>query len=377
MDWLSGLDFDPLLEPISEENPCGPDLRDDDSHNSIYFKIKSLRHEARALERKRVRGETDCPPPETCWKALVNLLTDTLANKSKDLELCAYLIESLIRQHDFPGLRDGFRVTRELCERYWEGIYPLPDESGLETRTVYLAGLNGVESDGTLIGPILMCPLTAGATVSPCSTAGYQQSQQLSSLPPDQQRQYIEEGALSPDMVATAVKETPIDFLTQQREHIAACLEEFALLTSCLDERCADQAPHSSSIRTALETCAETLLYVAGNTLAEAEPVEEASADADVADDGTQQAPSRPAPRRIDSSQIQSRTDALKCMQLVADYFRRTEPHSPLSYAADQLVRWGGMSLPELLVETLPDPSARSHLFTLMGMPESHAPEYD
>ena len=373
MDWLSGLDFDPVLEPISEENPCGPDLRDDDSHNSIYFKIKSLRNEARALERKRVRGEMDAPPPETCWRALVKLLTDTLTSKSKDLELCAYLIESLIRQHDFPGLRDGFRVTRELCERYWDKIYPLPDESGLETRTVYLAGLNGVESDGTLIGPILMCPLTAGESVSPCSTAGYQQSQQLSSLPQEQQRQYIEEGALSPDMVAIAVKETPIDFLTQQREHIASCLEEFALLTSCLDERCGDQAPHSSSIRTALETCAETLLYVAGNALAETESVEEASPDEEDTDERIEQKEPRPAPRGIEASQIQSRTDALKCMQLVADFFRKTEPHSPLSYAADQLVRWGGMSLPELLVETLPDPSARSHLFTLMGMPEDQA----
>lgn len=387
MDWLSGLDLDAILEPISEEQPCGKNLRDDSSHASVYYKIKSLRNEARALERRRMRGEKDAPPAETCWRALINLTIDTLTKDTKDLELCAYLIEALIREHDFPGLHDGFLLARELCERFWDTVYPLPDEAGFETRVVYLAGLNGVDSEGTLIRPILMCPLTAGESVTPCSTAAYQRSQQFESLSEDEQRQRIEEGVLSPDMVETAVKETPDNFLTAQREHIQTCIDEYGRLTAFLDENCGEHAPHSSALQTALTTCAETLRYVAGHRLIDQVPeeIEEPAAEDDTS--GTEEsgeptesvvAGSAPA-TQAGPGEIRTRADALKCIGLVAQYFREAEPHSPLSYAADQLVRWGGMALPELLVETLPDPDARAYLFTLMGIPQEQPggePEY-
>jgi type VI secretion system protein ImpA len=52
----------------------------------------------------------------------------------------------------------------------------------------------------------------------------------------------------------------------------------------------------------------------------------------------------------------------------VADFFRRSEPHSVLSYALDQVVRWGKMTLPELLTELLPDEAPRKNLFRLAGI---------
>ena len=43
-------------------------------------------------------------------------------------------------------------------------------------------------------------------------------------------------------------------------------------------------------------------------------------------------------------------------LQEIAEYFRRTEPHSPLAYALEQAVRWGRTPLPKLLEELIPDP---------------------
>ncbi|MFK7821786.1 MAG: type VI secretion system protein TssA [Planctomycetaceae bacterium] len=377
MEWLSNLELDLILEPISDESPCGEDLRQDTSHNSVYYKIKSLRNEARTLERRRMRGESDVPPAETCWRALISLATETLSTQSKDLELCAYLIEALIREHDFPGLHDGFQLTRELCERYWDNVYPLPEAESYEARVVYLAGLNGVDSEGTLIRPILMCPLTAGQSVPPCSTAAYQHAQSLTSLNPEERQARIEEGAISTEMIEVAVKETSSEFLQNQRKCIQVCLEEFGRLTGFLDERCGEHSPHSSAITNALETCFDTLKYVAGHSLIDegAKPADEQAIEAGeeeslVEGQSETGTVASVVPARIEASQIQDRSDAIRCVQLVADFFRKTEPHSPLSYAADQLARWGSMPLPELLTETLPDDGARSHLFTLMGIPE-------
>jgi type VI secretion system protein ImpA len=55
-------------------------------------------------------------------------------------------------------------------------------------------------------------------------------------------------------------------------------------------------------------------------------------------------------------------------LERIADFFRRTEPHSPVSYALEQVVRWGGMSLPELLKELISEESVRRDLFRRTGI---------
>jgi type VI secretion system protein ImpA len=65
-----------------------------------------------------------------------------------------------------------------------------------------------------------------------------------------------------------------------------------------------------------------------------------------------------------------TRDDALNALLQVADYFRRTEPHSPVSYSLEQAVRWGRMSLPELLAELIPDEAARTQLSLRAGIPK-------
>jgi len=62
------------------------------------------------------------------------------------------------------------------------------------------------------------------------------------------------------------------------------------------------------------------------------------------------------------------REQAFKTLLQLADYFRRTEPHSPLSYTIEQAVRWGRMPLPDLLDEIIQEDGARQNLFRLAGI---------
>jgi type VI secretion system protein ImpA len=52
----------------------------------------------------------------------------------------------------------------------------------------------------------------------------------------------------------------------------------------------------------------------------------------------------------------------------IADYFRRTEPQSPLAYTLDDAVRRGRMSWPELLAELVTDDSTRNAMLTSLGI---------
>src|SRR5256885_12900644 len=117
------LEFATLLEPIPGDTPTGPDLRADGSPSSPYYAVKDARSTARAAERQIVMdGEETGNVPD--WRPVLQRGVKAMAEKSKDLEITAYLIEALVRLHGFAGLRDGFRLARELVERYWDGLYP-------------------------------------------------------------------------------------------------------------------------------------------------------------------------------------------------------------------------------------------------------------
>lgn len=63
-----------------------------------------------------------------------------------------------------------------------------------------------------------------------------------------------------------------------------------------------------------------------------------------------------------------TRESALQELDRIAEYFKRTEPHSPLAYTLEEAVRRGRMSLAELLAEVLPDADARNGMLARLGM---------
>ena len=130
-----------------------------------------------------------------------------------------------------------------------------------------------------------------------------------------------------------------------------------------LDERAGRDAPPTSRVRDLLQTIlkvAET--YAPPET--EAEPESETMGDsgasaAETASSGTATAhAARPV----------TRDDMLRELGRIAEFFRRTEPHSPLAYTLEEAVRRGRLSWPELLAEVVPDSAARGAMLTMLGI---------
>jgi type VI secretion system protein ImpA len=109
------INLDKILQPISAEKPCGADLREDISANSLYYKIKDARNLARDLERQQSMGEMarDNKPR---WDKLLTLCIEALEKHSKDLEIVSWMIEALIREEGFDGLNKGFNIANQLIE---------------------------------------------------------------------------------------------------------------------------------------------------------------------------------------------------------------------------------------------------------------------
>jgi len=77
-----------------------------------------------------------------------------------------------------------------------------------------------------------------------------------------------------------------------------------------------------------------------------------------------------PAPMqaaRIDGP-VQHREQALAQLRQVAEFFRRTEPHSPVAYLADKAARWGEQPLHTWLRSVIKDDAAMARLEDLLGI---------
>jgi type VI secretion system protein ImpA len=358
------LDFDALLAPISDDKPAGEDPRADPSPTSLYYATKDARSAARAAERQALTAE-DGSGPAADWRPVVQNARKLLTGQAKDLEAAAYLAEGLLRLHGFAGLRDGFRLARELVERYWDDLYPLPDEDGVVTRVAPLTGLNGDDAEGTLIAPIAKVPLTEGDSTGPFAYHHYQQAGAVGQIVDEEARERrVQQGAVTLQLFERAVAETPAGFFSTLLEDLEQCQEEFARLGAALEERCGSSAPPASNIRSALEACRETVLSTARHKLQTAEPSEDGEA---VEEAPTPEAPAGEGPGRP-GGPLRRREEAFRQLLQVAEFFRRTEPHSPVSYALEQAVRWGRMSLPALLTELIPDDSSRQQFFRQVGI---------
>jgi type VI secretion system protein ImpA len=372
------LDFSRILEPFPGENPAGKPLREDFSPNSLYYKIKDARASARAAERSLAYddGKEESQQFNVAdWKPVLELGPTILAEESKDLEIATWLTEALLRQHGYAGLRDGFRLLRELVERFWDNLYPLPDEDGLHGRIAPVGGLNGEGNDGVLIRPIFNVPITVAGTTRPLSCSDHQQATDLNALSdPEKRAQRIDQGAVTMQIFEQAVRETPSETLLDHLNDITDCLKEFESLCAALDGKCGNDdtghslAPPSSNIRNALDSCRDLLQGITRNRMPESGAAGETAGEASAAEAGG----GIPAPTK--TGYIKSRETAFQSLLQVAEFFKRTEPHSPISYALEQAVRWGRMPLPDLLTELIPEEPARMQLFKLVGItpPEKH-----
>jgi type VI secretion system protein ImpA len=364
------LDFARLLALAAGGAPAGPDLRAAPGPGSLYYRVKDARTAARAAERRELLGDADAPPPD--WRPVLQHGREAL-EQSKDLEVAAYVIEALVRLHGFAGLRDGFRLARGLVEIFWDGLHPLPDEDGLEGRLAPLTGLNGADAEGTLPAAILKAPITDGAA-GRLGCLHYQEANALAKVAdPKAREKKAANGATTPEKFQKAVAETQPAFFRTLVEDLTLCAEEYGQLTAALEKRCGpDKAPPSSNIRNTLTTCLDVVKDAAREKLQPAAANGQAAGGAGVPPAGS---PEKAAgTSALPAETIHTREDAFREVMKLADFFRRTEPHTVLSFALEQVVRWGRLSLPELLTELIPDDGPRKGLFKQVGIrPEPKA----
>lgn len=351
------LQLDELLHPISEENPAGSDIREDSSPTSAYSLIKDARGAARSAERQNI-FDKDNSEANDHWRKVAELAPDILQNQAKDLEIASWLTESLVRRYGFQGLRDGFKLIHGLIEQYWDNLYPMPDEDGIETRVAALTGLNGEGAEGVLIAPIRNVDITEGHEPGPFTYWQYQQVMDLEKIAdPDARMEKASKLGYGNDDIANAVTHSTESFYINLRDDINEAINTYRQVSALLDEHCgSSDAPPTSNIINILQECLGAINHIAKHKFPIEEVVDEDS------EDGTEKSGGGT------SGPVKNRDDAFRKLIEISEFFRKTEPHSPISYMLQRTVKWGSMPLGDLIRELIPDSSARDFYGSLTGV---------
>ncbi len=358
------MDIQLLLQPISADAPCGQDL----SFSIDFDHIADMRREDDpTLE----QGEWVTALKVADWPGVARQCAQLLQTRTKDLRLANWLTESWSLTEGFPGLARGLELHAALAEQHWPGLFPLPDGADQEERIGNVAWLLH-----RIVGLVETLPVTRSRQGPGHSLRDWQQARQAASAPPPAYGQPESAEGQRPtlDILQRAARDTPASLWQQRLEAIRAAEAALARWQTAIDAQLGADGPGFSKARDMLASVRHDMdrlardVGISADGVAAAPPVDTAPDDASVPAHGVPAADGAAAQAAVQAGPPKTRAQALQRLREVAEYFRRTEPHSPVAYLADKAVKWGDMPLHEWLRQVVKDEGSMAHLQELLGL---------
>ncbi|MBA5639487.1 type VI secretion system protein TssA [Duganella sp. LX20W] len=347
-----------LLLPISAAQTCGEDLSFSSELDDI---AKARTYDDPTLD----QGEWVVALKEADWGFVGSRCARLIESKSKDLRLAVWLAEAHAKTRGLRGLGDGFAVLAGLCEHYWDGLYPLADDGQFEQRVGNLGWLLGrtpqLVREMAVTEEMGYTWADFDAARQRAAGSGGTDNQAWGSAP---------DAALALADLDAQRRRNSADYNEVLLADAQYCLAMLADLEKAVDARLGVDGPAFAAAREALQGLIHFVAPLAGGAASAASG--EAAGDVDGARcDGMSQATAY-GPLQAGEA-LRNRTQALAQLRLVADFFRRTEPHSPVAYLAEKAASWGEQPLHLWLRAVVKDPATLASLEDLLGATPSTA----
>lgn len=327
---MSILDIGRLLEPISNESPCGADLAYDPAFSEL----------TKAAEPPRTDGMVagDGPSEGPDWRAVGHKAAELFA-RTKDLRATMLLIKAAVHTEGLSGLCGGVDLLRQLLERYWEGVHPRLEADDDLDPTMRINILRELCDREAMLLPVRNAPLVSFPALG---TFGLRQIGLATGelkLPAGSQ-----EVAPALDVIEGAFRNCKLDDLRATAGAVRAAAGHLA----AIEVHVTNQVGTLHALRFA------ELLDVLGQ-------IERVLA-ARLADRGVSDVPAQPGapgggvdPRAAGSGQVSSRDDVIRLLDRICEYYERNEPSSPIPVLLRRCKRLVPMQFMDIVRELVPD----------------------
>lgn len=369
-----------LTNPINEQTPCGPDLRD----HSLFDEIVNAR---KADDPSLPQGAWEVELKRADWSKVTDLAADAISFQSKDLQLSAWLLEAEIKQRSFGAIAPCLMLIQKLAEDYWPHLNPAINE--IERRYNIFLWI-----DEKL--PIVINQLSIASSLDQAEVftgADLDRAMETEHL--------IETKKIDESQIETAllkhinevVERTDNNLYAEHYRDINKAMQALNLMEETLDNLFGRaDAPGFSSLRKQLDrslgfftseldkrgileeiqaTEALTEKGLISDSEIETETGAETKTEMDNAANETDKGLSKSQSDETKNTETNSLLDRQGAYQQLADiahYLARIEPHSPVPYLVMRAVDWGSYNTAELYQNLFLVNKGQIDLFEIMGI---------
>ncbi|MFC0396975.1 type VI secretion system protein TssA [Paraburkholderia rhizosphaerae] len=345
---MTPIDLSPLLAPIDDTAPTGPNLEYDPEFAELE-RIATPKSE-------RSIGDTVKAAEEPDWDKVASVAVALFA-RTRDLRVAIHLTTAWTRRDGLPGWRAGLALVRGLLERYWEPVHPqldADDDSDPTARSNALMPLGDTQS---VLGYFRSAPFVQSTRLGRFSLRDLRIANgALQVAQPDH-------GAPLPTLVEleACCSDCPDDQLPETAALLAAALDDARAIDALLVERLSTASPDLTHL---IADLYELRKFVDAQVARRfPELAARQAADNAAPDSAAPQPDTAHTPR--DDGKIRGSNDVLLRIDEICEYYDRNEPSSPVPVLLKRARRLVGKSFADVLKNVAP--GGLAELQTLAG----------
>lgn len=328
---MSIVDVDVLLQELTSDAPCGPNLEYDPAFLE-FEKIIQGKPEVQY-------GSTIVPAEPPDWKQ-VKKQGFELLERTRDLRVAMPMVRALLLLHALPGFADGLRLLDRLVAERWETIHPQLDPDDGNDPTERINALAALTDGATFLRDLKETSFLQLPGLGPLSLRLLDQVSGEQPVPKGQ-------SVPSQASIDAALQDVSAEAFASARDAIATALASVANLEATL-------ARHVGSAQSLDLDPLERQLRRIHELLASGPAAEAEAGDAEApAAEGA--APAAAAPLAPISGEINSRADVLRMLDKILAYYEKYEPSSPVPMLLARARRLAPKSFLEVMEDLAPD----------------------
>lgn len=302
---MNAIDIDGLLAPISDAAPCGDDLEYDAAFQAM--------ERAAVGKPEQQIGETVVPAEDPDWRELQRLATEILG-RSKDLRAAVFVTRAAARTGGWPSFCAGLDLLRRLIETYWDDLHPKLDPDDGNDPTFRMNVLESLTDRQATLVALRTAPLVESRMLGRFGLWDIDVAKGEVSLP-----ESFEGEPPTMGRIHAAFQEADVQAIVTVADAVQTGIAAVNAIDRFLGEKL---EPGSQVDLSALQACMTTAHRTLTAALAERGVGDTVPQEERLGGPTAEQAAT--------PGGINSRDDVVRTIDLLCEFYQRTEPSSPV-----------------------------------------------
>ena len=329
---MANIDLASITDPISDDQPCGPDLDMEFDGDFMNFEANV----GMVWPDRYFSWDSDTLKGHTFYDQIEELLS-----RSRDLRLLVPLAKLRILEGDLTGFGEALNAIQRLLKEHWADVHPQAADF-LELGMGQLATL---DDNSSCVLPFIHTRLVASRRSGPITYRKWQVAS--GDVNPREEEDRYDAGSLTAAIAEASEDEldTALAALTMIRDSLAG------IRLVCIEEAGYESAPPIDNLPKAVDGAIEMLESATGKS--DGEGAADDAAGGDGAAGGAAS-----VVVQLPAGAVDNREAAIEAMHAAAKYFALLEPSSPVPILLREAQNAASKSFYELVNDLVPDTAA-------------------